>query len=306
VAFFERFRVELSKYDEGVHELGEPAARPPAWLPRPLADFYRSWNGARLFFDAIVILPVEKLAQAAEIGIGEWPDGDLYWSDGRVHSRGEDGASIVVGSTLERFLAAMMAREGVLVDAAGEWNDVFDDEGVEMRAQKKQTRLALAIDPESAAWQLEGAEHAFADGDDDAAERALTRAVALDENAGDAWALLGALQRRSGRAKIAAHSFERAYLATPVAATRAERAAEAARAASEASDTAAAARYTEAARLADVGSAARWLDEAKALLERGDEHAARNRATLVAAIAPEEAAPLVQRLRLKRSLRPIS
>src|SRR5439155_892479 len=130
--------------------------------------------------------------------LGEWPEGALeLGGDGRVRSRGDDGAAIVVGSTLERFLAALMVREGLLVDYEGEFKDVFDEEGVEDKVRAKQTRAALKVDGEAAAWHLEAAESAFDEGDDAAAEAALARAVALDEGAGDAWALLGALQRRS-------------------------------------------------------------------------------------------------------------
>src|SRR5207247_5870588 len=119
------------------------------------------------------------------------------------------------GSTLERFLAAVMAREGLLVDREGEFKDVFDDEGIAERVRARQTALALKIDPEAAAWHLEAAERAFDDGDDAAAEAALARAVALDDGAGDAWTLLAALQRRAGRLDAAEASFARAAAATP-------------------------------------------------------------------------------------------
>ncbi len=204
-SFFDRFRLELGKYDDGVHDVGEPVgdADKLRALPPQLADFYRSWNGARLFADTIVIVPVDStgaIAGGGGVRLGEWPEGALeLGGDGRVRSRGEDGAAIVVGSTLEKFLAVMMAREGLLVGRDGEFKDVFDDEGIDERARDKQTSAALKIDPDAAAWHLEAAERAFDDGDESAAEAALARAVALDEGAAEAWALLGALQRRSGR-----------------------------------------------------------------------------------------------------------
>jgi len=144
-AFFDRFRVELAKYDAGVHDVGDPVAAERLVgraLPAQLADFYRSWDGARLFADTIAIVPLDGL-RAAEGGvvIGEWPDGVLeLGGDGRVRSRGDDGAAIVVGSSLEKFLAAVMAREGLLVERDGEFKDVFDDEGIDERARDKQTR----------------------------------------------------------------------------------------------------------------------------------------------------------------------
>ena len=173
--FFDRFRVELAKYDEGVHDVGDPVAASRLVgraLPGQLADFYRSWDGARLFADTIVIVPIDELGGAeGGVRIGEWPEGALeLLGDGRVRSRDDEGATIVVGSTLEKFLAAVMAREGFLVERDGEFKDVFDEEDVGERVRDKQTRAALKIDPDAAAWQLEVAERAFGDGDDAAAE----------------------------------------------------------------------------------------------------------------------------------------
>src|SRR4051794_31320399 len=102
MAFFDRFRVELAKYEDGVHEVGEPVdeAKLTGLAPQ-LADFYRSWNGARLFADTIVIAPMGSAT------FGEWPEGTLeLGSDGKVRSR-DDESAIVVGSTLEKFLAVV-------------------------------------------------------------------------------------------------------------------------------------------------------------------------------------------------------
>ena len=308
--FFDRFRVELGKYDDGVHDVGEPLdGEALTKLPPGLGDFYRSWNGARLFADTIVIVPRGELRpiDGGGMRIGDWPEGALELDgDGRVRSRGEDGAAIVVGSTLEKFLAAVMAREGLLVDRDGEFKDVFDEEGIDARARDKQTRAALKIDPDAAAWHLEAAERAFDDGDESAAEAALARAVALDEGAAEAWALLGALQRRSGRLPAATASYARAYAATAAAAVRAERAAEAARAAKEAGDEAARATHAEAARAADGEAVARWLAEGRARLDDGDGDGALNRATLAAAVAPDAAAALVKEARVRGKLKTIS
>jgi hypothetical protein len=305
MAFFERFRVELRKYAEGVHDVGEPAPPTPPSLPGELREFYRSWNGARLFADTIVIVPATQVTTAPNgWSFGEWPEGTLEIDgEGRVRSRDEEGAAIVVGSSLERFLAVVMAREGVLVDREGEFKDVFDDEGITPRARARQTEVALKLDGLAAAWHLEAAERAFADGDDAAAEAALARAVAIDEGAGDAWALLGALQRRAQRLDAAEASFARAAAAATGAA-RAERAAEAARAASEAGREEARAGHAATARAADGAAAARWTGEARALLEGGDAEGALNRAALAAAVEPEgDAAAVVREARTRTRLR---
>ena len=299
MAFFDRFRTELAKYEDGVHDVGEPVddeAKLKGLQPQ-LADFYRSWNGTRLFADTIVIAPLGSAT------LGEWPAGALeLGADGKVRSRDEEGA-IVVGSTLEKFLATVMAREGLLVDRDGEFKDVFDEEDVAPRVRDKQTRAALKVDPDAAAWHLEAAERAFDDGDEAAAEAALARAVALDENAAAAWALFGALQRRSGRLVAAAASFGRAAEATTLAAVRAELAAEAARAAKEAGDETARAAHAQSARAADAGAVARWLDEARARLAEGDGEGALNRATVAAAAAPDEAADVLRDARVRAKLK---
>src|SRR5438477_13080618 len=80
--FFEKFRAEVRRYSEGVHELGAAAdegARAAAErrlgrsLPAELSDFYASWNGARLFADSFVIAPIDAIAVEDEgaLRIGE-------------------------------------------------------------------------------------------------------------------------------------------------------------------------------------------------------------------------------------------
>ena len=130
--------------------------------------------------------------------------------------------------------------------------------------------------------------------------------MALDEDAAEAWGLLGALQRRSGRLAAAAASWARAAASTAPGSARAERAAEAARAAAEAGDEAARAAHAAVAKAADAGAVARWIEEGEARLEEGDGDGAINRATLAAAVAPDEAAPVVQEARVRAKLRTIS
>jgi hypothetical protein len=309
VAFFDRFRVELRKYAGGVHDLGAPLTPLPPSLPPGLADFLRSWDGVRLFQDTVVILPLAEQAALAEEGgrlLGEWQEGTLeLGDDGRIRSRDDDDAAIVVGSTLELFLTVVMAREGLLVDREGEFKDVFDEEGIDERVRVKQTAAALKIDPEAAAWHLESAERAFGEGEDAAAEAALARAVALDEGAGDAWALLGALQRRAARLEAAAASFARAAAATPNAAARAERAAEAARAAAEGSHEGVRAAQAAVAVAADPSVVGRWLDEARELMSEGDGEGAFNRASLAAAVDPAASADILRQARVRAKLKTI-
>src|SRR5207237_376350 len=80
---------------------------------------------------------------------------------GRLVEADDDGDRVVVGSSLEKWLGAMMAREGLLVDREGEWKDVFDGGQLSLEARKKRARVALKADPGAAAWHLEAAERAF-------------------------------------------------------------------------------------------------------------------------------------------------
>ena len=51
---------------------------------------------------------------------------------------------------------------------------------------------------------------------------------------------------------------------------------------------------------------ARWLDEARGRLDDGDGEGALNRATLAAAVAPDEAAAVVQAARVRTKLKTIT
>jgi hypothetical protein len=198
-----------------------------------------------------------------------------------------------------------MVREGLLVDREGEFKDVFDEDGIEERVRARQTAAALKIDPEASAWHLEAAERAFGEGDEAAAEAALARAVALDDGAGDAWALLGALQRRAKRVEAAEASFARAAAATTDAGARAERAAEAARAAAECANEAARAAHAATARAADPAAVARWIEEAREAMRAGDGEGAENRATLAAAVDPDAASAVVKEARVRGKLKTV-
>ena len=99
----------------------------------------------RLFADTFVILPLdEQLARGrrARLRLGEWPEGTLELDSRRARALARRrGAAIVVGSTLELFLTAVMAREGLLVDRDGEFKDVFDEER-HRRARARASRRA--------------------------------------------------------------------------------------------------------------------------------------------------------------------
>jgi tetratricopeptide (TPR) repeat protein len=316
MAFFEKFRADARRYADGVHELGDPAseralgeaeARLGRALPGGLADFYRSWNGARLFADSIAIEPLERVAVEGEwLRIGESLGVPLHADErGRVLEADDAGDRVVVGSSVESWLAAVMAREALLVDRQGEWRDVFVGEGeLVPEVARKRARAAVKADPDAAAWHLEQAELAFDDGDDEAARAALERATACDAGAGGAWELLGALDRRAGRLDEAERAFVAAAESTRDPGRAAERFAEAARAAAEAGRPAAREAHAARSLAAAPARAAAWHEEAARLASAGDLDGALNRATLAEAVAPNDAlAQLVKQLRARKSLR---
>ena len=316
--FFERFRTDVRRYADGVHELGD-AATPPAIaeaerrLERTFTgewrELYRCFDGLRLFTDSFVIEPLERLAvEDGLVRLGEALGAPLFLDgQGRILERDEAGDRLVVGTTVERWLQAVMAREALVVDREGEFKDVFAGEDLQPEVQRKRLRVALKADPDASAWLFEAAELAFDDGDEAAAEAELRRAVERDAEAGPAWALLGALDRRGKRFAQAEASFRRAAAASRDRATQAERWAEAARAADEAGAEASraghAARAVEASRETVHG----WLAEARLCLEEADADGALNLATLAhAVLRDEESAALVKQARVRRSLKPIT
>lgn len=309
--FFERFRVEVGKYADGVHALGDAAdaraiaqaeARLGRPLPKPLAELYRSWNGLELFAGSFVIAPLDGVtAEGDVLRVGEALGAPLVVDEaGRLYEVDEAGDRLLTGTTPEAWLTATMAREGLLVDREGEWKDVFAGEDLRPEVQRKRTRAALKADPGAAAWQLEAAELAFDDGEDAEAQAALERAVAADPGAGAALELLAGLHRRAGRVDEAERAYARAAAATRDPGRRAERLAEAARCAREAGREAERAGY---AREVPAEVAVAWAKDAAERLAAGDVDGAFNLATLAQAVASTpEIDQVAQKVRMRRAL----
>jgi len=315
--FFDRFRAAVSRYAEGVHELGDPAskaARKAAAerLGRPLPagfdDLYTSWDGLRLFTDSFVLESLSRLAVEDErtLRLGEALGAPLVVDGaGRIYELDELGDRLLTGSSVERWLDATVAREGLLVERDGEWKDVFasGEETLKPEVRKKRIRAGLKADPESATWQLEAAELAFESGTIEEATEALERAVAADAGAGVAWELLGGLRRRSERSADAEACFVRAAESTRDPVRRTERWAEAARAAKEAGRDAAT--YARAAISADEKTLDGWVSDAEERLREGDLDGAANLSELLDAVkggAPE-VAKLARDVRMRKALR---
>jgi tetratricopeptide (TPR) repeat protein len=178
--FFDHFRSALARLPTGLIRVMPPAApadlaRAAAALGRPLPASYeaflRSFDGADLFHETVVIAGV---GSAAPVRVDELPQdrageltfalaaaGDRYALDGdgrivRTDAGADERAR--AGSSFERWLDATVAREQVLYGSDGEYApDVFDPSGEEVTplVALRQAERALKQDPGAA-----GAAHA--------------------------------------------------------------------------------------------------------------------------------------------------
>jgi tetratricopeptide (TPR) repeat protein len=178
--FFDHFRSAVARLPAGLIRVMPPAsaadlARAAASLgrelPEPYAAFLRSFDGADLFHETVLVAGV---GAAAPVRLAELPQarpgelafavaaaGDLYALDGagrvvRYDPGSEERA--LAGSAFGPWLDATVAREQVLFGPDGEYApDVFDPSGEEVTplVALRQAERALKQDPGAA-----GAAHA--------------------------------------------------------------------------------------------------------------------------------------------------
>ncbi|HEY2729889.1 MAG TPA: SMI1/KNR4 family protein, partial [Polyangia bacterium] len=241
--FFERFREAVARLPDGLIRPAPPAAaeaiaRAEAGLgalPPDYASFLRSFDGADLFHEAIVIAGVGEAAPRALLALNEdrqepnGPSGrralvfaeavagDRFALDerGRVlRLRAGSDERIVAGSGFERWLDAAVARERVLYGPDGEFApDVFDDDGEEIAAAVvlRQTERALKVDPGSAEAQHDRGVALRRLGRAERALEAFAAASALDPDDPWPWFDFGRTALAAGRdLPRAREAFERA------------------------------------------------------------------------------------------------
>jgi tetratricopeptide (TPR) repeat protein len=255
-------------------------------LPPDYRDFLLSWNGVALFQDLITLFgsgdPALVSPAPGRLRIGQAPEGALWLSaSGEVRLVDEVGPDpLVCGTTLERYFAATLAREALILDRQGEFREVFDEEGAIVEAVRKKRVLAgRKHDPQASLYLVEEAELLLEGHEQGPALAALLQAVAHDPEAGPAFELLAALHRDAGRREDAEQESLRAAAATTAPALRASRLLDAALfGPAERAGTHAAAAWA-----ADPEHAALLLVQSKELLAEGDK---------------DEAAHLADRLRL--------
>jgi len=295
--FFERFRAEVGKYADGVHRLGEPA--PPGAvveLPGELASFYRSWNGADLFVDAVTIWPADKVWREDDLCVfGETATEDRLAVDGhgRVVKIEEDtGETLIEGTSFGRWIEGLVAAEGVVYDREGEFNeDVFekDSDDLTPAAAEKRERRALKVDPDAPApaWRLAKALARLGQGKK--ARELLRRLTEREPAFGWAWFDLGKLAREAKDLDEAERAFAAAAEADPEYEHAGYFAAHAARVAAVRGDEAARGRHAARAVELDPDVGRAQKEAARRLVgEEQGRVAAREAAELAAAVMPRD------------------
>jgi SMI1/KNR4 family protein SUKH-1/tetratricopeptide repeat protein len=316
-AFFDRFRSAIARLPAGLIRALPPAppedvARAEAALGRPLparyASFLRSFDGADLFHESIVIAGVGagaprslvSLAQDRpdELVFAEALSGDRFALDaaGRV-LRYDPGADerAVAGSTFDRWLDATVAREQILFGPDGEYApDVFDPLGQEVvpTIALRQAERALKIDPGAA-----DSEHARGLalarlGRRETALAALSAATELDADNPWPWFDLGRTALALGRAASALPGFRRAAAAVSDDATAARLLAWAVRAAGAAGDEASVTALRAEALARDPALIESLMRSAANAADEADDDARAEALALLEAVAPGRVPPV--------------
>ncbi len=238
--FFDRFRQALARLPAGLIRAMPPAT--PADLeraasalgcplPEAYASFLRSFDGADLFHETVLIAGVGPAApirlrdlvqdRIGEVVFATGAAGDRYAldGDGRVvrYDAGADERARA-GSSFSAWLDATLAREQVLYGPDGEYApDVFDPSGEEVTPliALRQAERALKADP-GAADQAHARGLALARlGRLPAAVEALSAATALDPENPWPWFDLGRAALDGDRGQAATAAFERAAACEP-------------------------------------------------------------------------------------------
>ncbi len=314
--FFDQFRQDVARFASGVHELGERAhgggserrrERLGGWPPG-VESFYVSFDGARLFTDSFVLLPLVETARVDEmVRVGTALELELRVdARGRVHEIDQSGDRLVVGSSLERWLGSLFFRAKMVVDSEGEFRHVFSDDGQELlpEVRLRRARAGKKADPGAALFVFEEAELQLEEGDVEAARAALQSAIALDDQAPAPHAVLAGLLVGAGDLAGAETHYLAAAAHSVPGEVRARRFAQGAELAGRRQDEAARSRAAQAALVADAGAPARWLAEAESAFADNDFDTAAHLVGLSVAVAPNATAEaLRKKLVVRRSLR---
>jgi len=313
--FFDRFRSSIARLPAGLIRARPPAAPDDIAgaeatlgraLPASYASFLRSFDGADLFHETVVLAGVGQGAPRALTALAQDRPGELVFAealwgdryaldaDERVlrYDPGADERALA-GSSFDRWLDATVAREQILFGPDGEYApDVFDSSGQEVTPTiaLRQTERALKIDPGAADVEHARGTALVRLGRQDAALAAFRAASELD--AANPWPLfdLGRTALALDEPAAALPAFRQAAAATREDATAARLLAWAVRAAIAADDRSAAALRAEA--LARDPHLVGGLTRAASMAgEDADEDAREEAIALLEAVAPGTPVP---------------
>jgi tetratricopeptide (TPR) repeat protein len=315
--FFEGFRTAQARSPAGLIRAGAPGAAADlaaaeAALDRPLpeayAAFLRSFDGAELFHESVVLAGVGPQAArslvdanrpplpagmlAGELVFAETAGGDRYTlaspAGTVIHLRAGSDERWLAGSSFPAWLDALVAREALLYDEEGEFRlEAFEEDGEELTPAfaLRQAERALRKDPGSAEAHHDLGVAFRRTGRLDQALQHFTRAATLDPTNPWPWFDRGRLELQLQAPAEAVQSFRHAATATP-GPEGARLLAWAARAAHEAASPAdaLAARSEAEARDPDIAASLRRAAEAAA--EAGDDAARLEAERLAEVFAP--------------------
>jgi hypothetical protein len=201
---FDRVFERLAEAPPGLHDVDPPADRLPVGLPEPLIELYGHCDGARLFIDAIEIVPSTEVTMHVA---GRWRfaevEGDPVALDhrGRIW-RADDSLDddICDGTRLDRWLAGIVDATALLYDRDGEFaDDVFDEHGEVLPAvRERQMRAQLKRDVAAPGprWRL--ARALVDQGAEDTARDQLEQVVSDDPAFTWAWLDLSRISEQRG------------------------------------------------------------------------------------------------------------
>jgi tetratricopeptide (TPR) repeat protein len=243
--FFDRFRDAVSRLPAGLVRLSPPATQAEVAaaeaalgraLPPTFVSFLRSFDGADLFHESVVIAGVgagtlrrlvdldreHGAPSPGAVVFAETPSGDrfVFRPDGAiVHCRGtaatSDEERWLAGSDFSKWLEAMVAHQRLLYGSDGEFSpDAFEPDSGEIlpRVALRQAEKALRLDPGAAELHHErGVALRRLERDDDARE-AFRQAALLDPENPWPWFELGraALEAGVSGGRDALDAFEQA------------------------------------------------------------------------------------------------
>jgi hypothetical protein len=297
----DRLAAALDASPLGLHDLGEPSADVPLDWPVGMGDVYFAFNGARLFNEELIVMPMAEIVTTGDGAARRWRVAELGGEPIDVDRKGrvwrtdpQTGDEIVDGTSFEKWLRGAVDALAELFDGDGEFAEAaFDRDGeltavmrrAQARAQTK--RDAKAPGPR---WRL--ARELAASGEIEAARRELERVVEVAPELAWAWLDLARLSETAGELDGA---YDEALAAAEAAAGHDQVAyfwAQVARLASKRNNEADRALAAARAVAADPQLVAAQLAGAERNLADGDLLSARGLVELARAVAPRDLAAI--------------